>query len=610
MHKQLQHAFPIFIFRKSLLPITALMFAFMNTHAQQVDYVLDNSLQVLQLEQGPAVFKVADINNDGFNDVVMVGDHGSPLINSEEYGITCFLGDGTGSNWTVVQEGSFGYGGVSIADVNNDGFLDVAYGVHHAYNTSGLGNQYLEVALGNGSASGWVAYDSGLAQEGQEWGMFGTDLADIDNDGLLDLGAAAFGCCDGMHIYKNNGDGTWTHKFGALGGNSYHLFEFADFNNDGNMDFAVAWEALSAYFGDGTGNFTNKDDGLPLGQFIAFDYISTANVDSDAAQEFAFVSQGGLFVYKWNEAMQTWENKSGTLPSTGGFYAVQLADLNNDGNMDIAASTFTDVYAFLGDGQYNWTQADQITIPGMNYPYGMTTGDLNMDGKPEIILLGQVPSDVPFGPSINKFFILKDSFEVQATGSINALAPAGNPCIVNGNPLEIQWGTATTGITTPKVNLAYSVSGIAGAYLPIISQIENTGNYSWNVPAAPLSSEDCYIRYVLTNDDGTVFYDTAYSDVFSIGTCDTTTAIAPITLSKDEMIVFPNPAQKSVTLRYAGNRKFYGETFIIADYTGRTKMLVTTGTNATYTFSLANLASGNYLIMDNKGKLKGRLVKE
>lgn len=75
-------------------------------------------------------------------------------------------------NWSVVQIGNFGYGGVAIGDVNNDGKLDVGYGIHHNYSGEDLGDQILEVALGNGFGTDWTAWDNGLATNGESWGMF------------------------------------------------------------------------------------------------------------------------------------------------------------------------------------------------------------------------------------------------------------------------------------------------------------------------------------------------------------------------------------------------------------------------------------------------------
>jgi hypothetical protein len=42
--------------------------------------------------------------------------------------------------------------------------------------------------------------------------MFSTDLADVDGDGDLDLASISFGCCSGVHVYLNGGDGSWTNR--------------------------------------------------------------------------------------------------------------------------------------------------------------------------------------------------------------------------------------------------------------------------------------------------------------------------------------------------------------------------------------------------------------
>ena len=85
------------------------------------------------------------------------------------------------------MEGDLGYGGIAVGDANNDGYLDVGYGMHHNYSSTDLGDQLIEVALGNGTGQGWMPWDDGLATAGEDWGMFGTDFGDIDNDGDLDF---------------------------------------------------------------------------------------------------------------------------------------------------------------------------------------------------------------------------------------------------------------------------------------------------------------------------------------------------------------------------------------------------------------------------------------
>ena len=153
--------------------------------------------------------RFADINQNGHLDIVTIGDHGSPNVNANEHGVTVFFGNGTGSNWSLFQNGSFGYGGCAVGDINNDGKQDIAYSMHHNYSTSDLGDQLIEAALGDGTGMNWTPWDDGLATNGESYGMFGTDLGDVDNDGWLDIGSNSFGAGQGIHIYRNNHNGTW-----------------------------------------------------------------------------------------------------------------------------------------------------------------------------------------------------------------------------------------------------------------------------------------------------------------------------------------------------------------------------------------------------------------
>ncbi|NWG28555.1 MAG: VCBS repeat-containing protein, partial [Ignavibacteriaceae bacterium] len=230
------------------------------------------------LEGGRTELELADIDGDGNLDIISVGDHGSPYINTGEHGVMVWRGNGTGANWAVIQIGNFGYGGVAIGDVNNDGKLDVGYGIHHNYSGEDLGDQILEVALGNGFGNQWTPWDNGLATNGEDWGMFCTDFADVDCDGDLDIGANSFGCCAGVHIYLNNRNETWTQSFGFTGGNSSMDFVFGDVNNDGYPDFATAQQNGTVYINDGTGNFTLARSGYRYGPDLG-------DVDNDGTDE-------------------------------------------------------------------------------------------------------------------------------------------------------------------------------------------------------------------------------------------------------------------------------------------------------------------------------------
>ena len=118
------------------------------------------------MEAGRTEVEFGDVNGDGDVDLVCVGDHGSPYVNTNEHGVMVWFGDGAGA-WSVFQYGNFGYGGLALGDANNDGLMDVGYGIHHDYSGTDLGDQILEVALGDGTGQNWTPWDDGLATAGE-----------------------------------------------------------------------------------------------------------------------------------------------------------------------------------------------------------------------------------------------------------------------------------------------------------------------------------------------------------------------------------------------------------------------------------------------------------
>jgi hypothetical protein len=129
------------------------------TFNQSLNYVSSSvGLSNPDWEGGKSELEFADINMDGHVDFITIGDHGNPGVNTSQHGIMVYFGNGTGT-WTVQMEGDFGYGGIAVGDVNNDGFLDVGYGMHHNYSSTDLGDQLIEVALGDGTGTSWIPWD-------------------------------------------------------------------------------------------------------------------------------------------------------------------------------------------------------------------------------------------------------------------------------------------------------------------------------------------------------------------------------------------------------------------------------------------------------------------
>ncbi len=457
-----------------------------------------NGLIPPTLEGGRTELELADINQDGNLDILSIGDHGNPYVNSTEHGIIVWFGDGSG-NWSSSMTGNFGYGGIAVGDVNNDGFYDVGYGMHHNWGSGDFGDQLLEVALGDGTGTSWTPWDDGLASNGEDWGMFATDFSDVDNDGDLDVGSISFGCCAGVHVYLNNGDGTWTQSWGFLGGNSDMLFYFCDIDGDGNSDIVVSHQYGTVYLGDGSGNFSLGDGNLPPSGMIGRLGVSPGDVNNDGKDDISFVNdQGGVEVWVYQGDLQ-WEDFSSGLPSSGPYYLTQIYDMNIDGNNDLIAGGEGVLTIWLGDGNGNWVEDTSFYTP--NAPSGFQAlrvgGDADHNGFPDIVFVTEEGSWPNYQNHIHFF---KESSTPESL-FIKPIRPGVNQSWYDGSVHFIDWVSGVPNQENSWVKLEISLNGPSGPYQTIIDSIPNNGRFQWLLDVGS-GSDSAYIRYtVVTVND-------------------------------------------------------------------------------------------------------------
>ncbi|MGA9352510.1 MAG: CRTAC1 family protein [Terriglobales bacterium] len=214
-------------------------------------------------------------------------------------------GDGT---FTDVSEQShisqyIGKGmGVSFADYDNDGFMDI-------FVSNDTFENFLLHNNGDGTFTN-VAAQAGVAYNayGKAIAGMGTDFRDIDNDGKPDIfESAMFG--ESYSLYKNVGDGQFEDVSGAAGlsaltsrSTGWGVGVF-DFDNDGNKDL-----------------FTANADILDNAVELAHRPYPLANR--------VFRNKGGM----------TFEDVSATAGAAFGVPAAHrsaaFGDLNNDGKID------------------------------------------------------------------------------------------------------------------------------------------------------------------------------------------------------------------------------------------------------------------------------------
>jgi len=466
------------------------MICFCPDKAAALEYIeASSSLVSPEWEGGHTEIEMADINADGNLDLISIGDHGSPYINTDIHGIMLYSGDGS-CNFTLVMVGNFGYGGIAAGDCNLDGFMDVGYGMHHNYSSTDLGDQLIEVAIGNGTGNNWIPWDDNLASQGEDYGMFSTDFGDIDNDGDLDLASTSFGFGNQLMVYRNQMDGTWQFANALTGGNCNMLVQFGDINKDGNVAVVTSFADGSVFFGTGTGVFYDGHFNLSN---IFLSGVSLGDVDNDGGKDVAYCYGGGLAVWVFDESQTQWINYSGILASAGTYSYTQLCDMNSDGFCDIVAGGSGRVTVWTGDGAGNWTTAAQYTIlndPSAGFEFMRVGGDMDHNGFPDIVHL---TDEGGIWNSYNHLRLYRESSPREDL-TIEPVFPRNGEVFLGGSVLFIDWLSEVPRFDTALVDLEFSSSGAGGPWNVIAENLPNNGRYQWTVPA-DVNSSDCYIRY-------------------------------------------------------------------------------------------------------------------
>ena len=168
----------------------------------------------------PSNFTISDLNNDGYEDLVVYA--------SGHTG--CSFNDGTG-NFPVFQyfTASYGATAIDVRDMNQDGFKDIVALAGHpltGYYVKWLPND------GTGNFNTEIFVDS-LPDMG--YTVFATD---INNDSLIDIVTATF---EMVHWIENLGSGNFgpLQDIDSVGGWIFSIYP-ADLDNDQDMDVIVS----------------------------------------------------------------------------------------------------------------------------------------------------------------------------------------------------------------------------------------------------------------------------------------------------------------------------------------------------------------------------------
>jgi FG-GAP-like repeat/ASPIC and UnbV len=217
-----------------------------------------------------------------------------------------------------------------------------------------------------------VASSAGLDVFGQAGGAV---MDDFDKDGFLDIAVSTLNSCEPLHLFRNNGDGSFTDKAGAaglsgqLGGlNVNHV----DYDNDGWLDLYVmrgGWDVPmrnSLLRNNGDGTFIDVTEKAKLARpATATQTAAWADIDNDGHIDLFVGNENApcqLFRNNGNGSFEDVAHRAGVdkVRFTKGVVA---GDYDNDGYADFYVSnggddnflyhnnqdgTFTDVAQKLG----------------------------------------------------------------------------------------------------------------------------------------------------------------------------------------------------------------------------------------------------------------------
>ncbi|MDD5066705.1 MAG: FG-GAP-like repeat-containing protein, partial [bacterium] len=280
------------------------------------------------------------------------------------------------------------YGSVAWGDYDNDGDLDLAC---CGMKTGSSGVTNIIYRNTGGRFTNILAGLIGLSSSSCAWG-------DYDNDGDLDLAAAGMkfnGVNRTNIIYRNDGNGVFVNINAGLVKVYGCSVTWADYDNDADLDLVVAGNSLSGkvtkiYRNNGGGNFSDVGAGL-----IGVDKCSTAwgDYDNDGDLDLALAgeSAGGntTRIYR-NDGSGSFMDIGAGLTGVSSCN-ITWGDYDNDGDLDLlvagdaGASTYTSIlYRNNGDGSFTDAGAGLL---GVSY-CSIAWGDYDNDGYQDLAVAG------------------------------------------------------------------------------------------------------------------------------------------------------------------------------------------------------------------------------
>ena len=330
----------------------------------------------LKVGRGPAYLITADLNLDGFPDLVSANAKNNTLS------VLISKGDGTFRKtltFLVASEPTT----IATGDVNGDGIPDLLT------NSRGTGQFTSLLGYGNGSFRMLPGVKTGKVP-------LAIIPADFNRDEKMDVAVTL--TFDKMEIFLGSGDGTFNKGETYPTGSRPFSGVSEDFNKDGNTDIALATSssvssAIRLYMGKENGTFS-KPRNIAKG-LVPLSLIKK-DMNGNGLQDLIFSSGQGDNMYMLLSRGDGTFEKEITFSGGGGPIALTAGHFNSDNQIDIAvansrSSNFSLVIRTTNES-FHYPTRDYIVDGGT--PLAITSGDYNDDGMTDIAVASNAKNTI------------------------------------------------------------------------------------------------------------------------------------------------------------------------------------------------------------------------
>ncbi|MEO5562838.1 MAG: VCBS repeat-containing protein [Chitinophagaceae bacterium] len=341
-------------------------------------------------------------------------------------------------------------GGVAIGDVNNDSLPDIFF-------TANMQPNKLYINKGNFKFED-VTEKAGIGKKGK-WST-GVSMADVNGDGLIDIYVCNSGDIKGDNrqneLYINNGNLAFTEKAAEYGlddkGLSTHA-AFFDYDHDGDLDMFLLNNSFKAigsfdlrknqrdtrdsigghkFFRNDDGHFTNISEEAGIyGSVIGFGLgVTVGDVNNDGWQDIYvsndFFEKDYLYINQHNGTFKE-DLESEMMSISNASMGADMADINNDGRPDIFVTEmlpeddasiktkttfqswdkyqldikygyyhqFTRNMLQLNNGNSTFSEIGRLAgVSATDWSWGALMTDLNNDGQKDIFVANGIYQDL------------------------------------------------------------------------------------------------------------------------------------------------------------------------------------------------------------------------